>query len=112
ATQAIVFDASRSSADTASSRCSFRVSSSFVCERPRRLWTNIITVGMRDLAHRLLAEPEQRLVEEDGLDRPDLLPLHLDRLLRREALARLLRLREERSELRSVEMALVEELLG
>ncbi len=45
ATQPIVLDASRSSAATASSRCSSRVSSSLVCDRPRRLCTNIITVG-------------------------------------------------------------------
>ena len=37
ATQAIVFSARRSSALTQSSRCSGFVSSSFVCERPRRL---------------------------------------------------------------------------
>ena len=45
ATRAIVESASRSSARTESSRCSSRVSSSFVWERPRRLCTNIITVG-------------------------------------------------------------------
>ena len=95
ATQAIVFDASRSSAATASSRCSSFVSSSFVCERPRRLWTKSITVGTpaRETSaascsgpdgsrcavpatslDRLLAEAEERLVEEDRLDRPDPLP--------------------------------------
>ena len=31
---------------TASSRCSSFVSSSFVCERPRRLWTKTMTVGI------------------------------------------------------------------
>src|SRR3954470_20358744 len=36
---------SRSKACTESSRCSSFVSSSFVCESPRRLWTNSITVG-------------------------------------------------------------------
>ena len=44
--RSIVFVASRSSAWTASSRCSSFVSSSFVCERPRRLWTKSMTVGM------------------------------------------------------------------
>ena len=45
ATRTIVLSARRSSAWTASSMCSGFVSSSFVCERPRRLWTKIITVG-------------------------------------------------------------------
>ena len=45
ATRAIVFDASTSSARTESSRCSGFVSSSFACDRPRRLWTNSMTVG-------------------------------------------------------------------
>ena len=61
---------------------------------------------------RLLAEAEQRVVEEDRLDRPDPLPLDLDRLLRGEALARCLRVGEHRRELRRVEVALVEQLLG
>ena len=81
------------------------MSSSFVCERPRRLWTNSITVGTparatsaascsgplgrrcdlpRDLAHGLVGELDQRLVEQDRLDRPDPLPLDLDVLLLRE----------------------------
>ena len=133
ATQSIVFVASRSSAATASSRCSSFVSSSFVCERPRRLWTNSITVGTParatsaascsgpegrrcerpgHLADRLVAEAEQRLVEQDRLDRPDLLPRDLDPLLAGEALARRLRLGEHRREPVRVEVALVEELLG
>ena len=44
--QASVFEASLSSASTLSSRCSGFVSSSFVCDRPRRLCTKSITVGM------------------------------------------------------------------
>ena len=89
ASQASVFDASRSSACTDSSRCSGFVSSSFVCERPRRLWTNSITVGMPARATSAAscsgpdgsrcdvpatsriassAKLDQRLVEEDRLD--------------------------------------------
>src|SRR5918994_7916695 len=45
ATQASAFEARRSSACTESSMCSGFVSSSFVCESPRRLWTKSITVG-------------------------------------------------------------------
>src|SRR5262249_56897477 len=45
ANEAIVFVASRSSACTASSRCSSFVSSSLVCERPRSDCTNTISVG-------------------------------------------------------------------
>ncbi len=59
-----------------------------------------------------LAEAEERLVEEDRLDRPDLLPLDLDPLLLCESGARLLGEREHRGELRSVQVPLVEELLG
>ena len=109
------------------------MSSSFVCERPRRLWTKTITVGTparddlgrvverprrqpvrgpRDLADRLVGEADQRVVEEDRLDAPDPLPRHLDVLLGREALRRLLRRREHRGERVRVEVALVEELLG
>ncbi len=94
--------ARRSSACTDSSRCSSFVSSSFVCERPRRLWTKSITVGMParetsaaswsgplgrrcdvpgDLADRLVGELDQLLVEQDRLDLPDPLPLDLDVLL-------------------------------
>src|SRR5207302_2979567 len=40
-----VFAVKRSSASTDISRCSFLVSSSFVCESPRRDCTNSITVG-------------------------------------------------------------------
>ena len=118
--------------ETASSRCSSFVSSSFVCERPRRLWTNSITVGTpaRDTSAAswsgpdgsrctvpatssidFVAEAEQRLVEEDRLDRPDPLPLDVDRLLGGEPLAGGLRLDQHRRELLRVEMALVEELL-
>ncbi len=69
---------------------------------------------MRDRAHllnRLLAEPDERVVEEDRLDRPDPLPLDLDRLLRREALARRLRLGKHRREALRAQVALIEELL-
>ena len=63
------------------------------CESPRRLWTKIITVGTPardtsaascsgpkgrrcgagDVEDRLFAEGDERLVEEDRLDRPDAL---------------------------------------
>ena len=134
ASQAIVFVARRSSAWTASSRCSGLVSSSFVCERPRRLCTNSITVGTperddlggvvqrparepvrgsRHLANRLVAEVDQRLVEEDRLDRPDPLPLDLDVLLGGEPLARRPAPAASSSRQRCrVEVPLVEELLG
>src|SRR5664279_286456 len=46
ANASIVFVANRSSACTASSRCSSFVSSSFVCESPSSDWTNTITVGI------------------------------------------------------------------
>ena len=132
ATQATVFDASRSSAETASSRCSSRVSSSFVCERPRRLWTKSITVGTParetsaascsgpegrrcdrpvHLLDRLLGKADQRVVEEDRLDRPDALPGDVDRLLGGEALARRLRLAEHRRKPLCAQVALIEKLL-
>ena len=106
------------------------MSSSFVCESPRRLWTNNITVGIParatsaaswrgplgsrcevpgHLLHGLVGELDELGVEEDRLDAPDLLPFDLDVLLGREPLARLLGLPEHRGELRRVEMALVEE---
>ena len=68
--------------------------------------------GAGDLADRLVAEPDERLVEEDRLDRPDPLPLDVDGLLGGEALARGLRVGEHRTEPGGVEMTLVEELLG
>src|SRR5262245_55974576 len=61
---------------------------------------------------RLLGEPDERLVEEDRLDRPDALPLDVDRLLGREPLARGPSLREHRREPLRAQVALVEELLG
>src|SRR5262245_17797981 len=65
-----------------------------------------------ELLDRLLAEPDQGVVEEDRLDRPDALPLDLDRLLGREARTRALGLREHGRESLRTEVALVEELLG
>src|SRR5581483_4321004 len=64
-----------------------------------------------DLDDRLVGERDQPLVERDRLDAPDPLPLDVDVLLPREALARHARELEEARELRGVEMALVEELL-
>ena len=55
---------------------------------------------------------EQRLVEQDRLDRPDPLPLDLDPLLRREALARRFASASIAASSARVEVALVEELLG
>ena len=96
---------------TDSSRCSFFVSSSFVCESPRSDCTNSITVGTParatsaascsgplgsrcDVPHTSRIDSSassiELLVEEDRLDRPDPLPRHLDVLLAREPLARLL----------------------
>ena len=95
ATQAIVFVGEPVERRTRARGARRFVSSSFVCERPRRLCTNSITVGTParetsaascsgplgslcerpgDLADGLVAEADQRLVEEDRLDRPDPLP--------------------------------------
>ena len=65
-----------------------------------------------DLADRLVGELDQRVVEQDRLDVPDPLPLDLDVLLAREPLGRFLGHREHPRELRGVEVALVEQLLG
>ena len=134
ATQSIVFVASRSSAWTASSRCSGFVSSSFVCERPRRLWTKSITVGTpaRETSAASCSGPlgrrcdvpatsriassaklDQRLVEEDRLDLPDPLPARPrcpPRARSARSLARLLA--SIAASFAGVEVALVEQLLG
>src|SRR5262245_4751296 len=62
----------------------------------------------RDLCDRLLAETDQRLVEEDRLDRPDPLPLDVDVLLRRETLAGCTGFREHRCKPLRAQVALVE----
>ena len=105
------------------------MSSSFVWLRPRRLWTKSIAVGMparetsaaswagrsgavrrsRRLLHRLVGEVDE--LEQDRLDLPDPLPLDLEPLLLREALARLARQAVQLCELVHVEMAHVEQLL-
>src|SRR5262245_56844670 len=60
---------------------------------------------------RLLGEADQRLVEQDRLDRPDPLPRDLDRLLGCEALARGPRLGEHRRKALRAQVPLIEELL-
>ena len=99
--------ARRAPAPTAPGARSF-VSSSFVCDRPRRLCTNSITVGIparetsaascsgplgrrwrrpRDLADGLLRELDQRLVEQDRLDRSRSAPTRPRRSPRRRTAA-------------------------
>ena len=109
------------------------MSSSFVCERPRRLWQNSITVGTparttsaascsgpdgsrcdvpRHLEDRLVAELDQLRVEEDRLDRPDpSKETSIDSSAAKRS-ERLLRVREHRRQRVRVEVALVEQLLG
>ena len=60
------------------------------------------------LRNRLVGKRDQLLVEEDRLDRPHSLPLHLDVLLVRKALASLLRLGEHARELVRIKVTLVE----
>ena len=109
------------------------MSSSRVCERPRRLCTKSITVGTPARAtsaascsgpdgsrcdlpatsrDRLVGQPDQRLVEEDRLDLPEPLPRDLDPLLGREAVGGGLRGGEHAGERVGVEVPLVEQLLG
>ena len=108
------------------------MSSSFVCESPRRLWTNTITVGTpaRETSAASWSGPDGRrcevpetsriassassisvLVEEDRLDRPDPLPGDVDVLLGGEALGRRPAPTAAARELAGVEVALVEQLL-
>ena len=85
----IARSARRSSACTDSSRCSSFVSSSFVCERPRRLWTKSITVGIagaRDLG-RVVQRPARQAVRRAG-DLADRLVGELDQRRRRTGSAR------------------------
>src|SRR4029450_8804911 len=130
--RSIVFVAKPSSARTACSRCSSFVSSSFVCERPRRLWTKTITVGVRaralgafveraarkavgragDFLDRLVGELDQLVVEQDRLDVPNPLPVDVDIALCGEAGSGLPRGLEHRGELLGLEVALVEQALG
>ena len=117
-----------------SSRCSGFVSSSGVCERPRRLWTKSITVGTParatsaascsgpdgrrcdvpgDLADRLVGELDQRRRRRGSArsarSAPTSTSMFSSAANRSDASSRQL---EHPRELRRVEVALVEQLLG
>ena len=122
--------ASRSSAWQQSARCSSLVSSSLVCERPRRLCTNSMIVGTparatsaascsgplgrrcttpHVFADRRVAQLDQVGVEQDRLDLPDAIPLDARSSLRRRSARWPLwpRLQHQRQRI-GVQVALVE----